>query len=173
MPLTLYDISVASFRQTLEAVAGFLDKTAAYSKTAWMDLDRIVDARFRRDQHPFRYQVQSVALHSQGALEAMTSGKMFFWTERPEHDFDALQALIADARAAMERVTPDEINALAGGEVTFEAADVSRAFSTEAYVLSFALPNLHTHAATAYDLLRWKGVPLGPHDVIGPLRLKR
>jgi len=35
------------------------------------------------------------------------------------------------------------------------------------YLLGFALPNFYFHVATAYDILRHNGVPLGKHDYIG------
>ena len=49
---------------------------------------------------------------------------------------------------------------------------ILRAFTAEDYLLSFALPNFYFHAATAYDILRWKGLPIGKRDFIGRLRLK-
>jgi Domain of unknown function (DUF1993)/Protein of unknown function (DUF1643) len=35
-----------------------------------------------------------------------------------------------------------------------------------------ALPNFHFHAATAYDILRSRGVPLGKRDYEGQLRTR-
>ncbi len=40
------------------------------------------------------------------------------------------------------------------------------------YLVLFALPNFYFHAATAYDILRNKGVPLGKRDFMGQLRMK-
>jgi hypothetical protein len=39
-------------------------------------------------------------------------------------------------------------------------------------LLSFSLPNFHFHAATAYEILRMKSVPLGKRDYEGQLRTK-
>jgi hypothetical protein len=38
--------------------------------------------------------------------------------------------------------------------------------------MSFSLPNFFFHAATAYDILRHNGAPLGKRDFIGRLNLK-
>ena len=46
------------------------------------------------------------------------------------------------------------------------------AFTPETFILSFALPNFHFHAATAYDTHRTRGVPLGKRDHEGQLRTK-
>jgi hypothetical protein len=56
--------------------------------------------------------------------------------------------------------------------VLFEVPGLKRIFTTEGFVLSFSLPNIHFHATTAYDILRMKGVPVGKRDYMGPLRLK-
>lgn len=38
---------------------------------------------------------------------------------------------------------------------------------------SFSQPNFYFHATTAYDILRWKGVPLAKRDFTGRTRTKR
>jgi hypothetical protein len=45
-------------------------------------------------------------------------------------------------------------------------------FTAEGFLMSFSLPNLNFHAATAYDILRLKGAPLGKRDFMGAIRLK-
>ena len=59
-----------------------------------------------------------------------------------------------------------------GNEVVLETGETKRVFTAEGFILSFALPNFHFHATTAYDILRGKGVPLGKRDYMGALRLK-
>ena len=43
-------------------------------------------------------------------------------------------------------------------------------FLAEGFLLSLSLPNFYFHAATAYDILRFKGAPLGKRDFIGQIR---
>ena len=64
--------------------------------------------------------------------------------------------------------TPVEI----AGEVIFRFRDFAIPFTTENFLLSFALPNFYLHATTAYDILRMKGVPLGKIDFLGQMRIK-
>ena len=73
MAISLYDISVASFLQTLGGVAGFLDKGLSHCETAGIDLNELVETRLRPDMLPFRFQVIAVAHHSLGAIEGVTS----------------------------------------------------------------------------------------------------
>ncbi len=42
-----------------------------------------------------------------------------------------------------------------------------RHFVGTSYLLTFALPNFFFHVATAYDILRHKGVPVGKSDYLG------
>lgn len=45
-------------------------------------------------------------------------------------------------------------------------------FAAEDFLLSFSQPNFYFHAATAYDILRWKGVSLSKRDFMGTPRVK-
>ena len=67
---------------------------------------------------------------------------------------------------------PKGRNARDGAEVVFEVRDTRRIFTTQGFLLSFALPNFYFHATTAYDILRARGAPLGKLDFMGSLRLK-
>ena len=46
-------------------------------------------------------------------------------------------------------------------------------FTVQDFLLSFANPNLYFHSATAYDILRIKGVQIGKRDYLGAMRLKQ
>jgi len=80
--------------------------------------------------------------------------------------------VVADTRAALEQLTAADVNALEGRDVAFQFRDFKLPFTAENFLLSFSLPNFYFHAATAYDILRSKGVPLGKRDFMGALRLK-
>ena len=56
--------------------------------------------------------------------------------------------------------------------MVFKVRDTSMLFTSEGFVTSFSMPNLHFHATTAYDILRMKGVPLGKRNYMGALRMK-
>jgi len=56
--------------------------------------------------------------------------------------------------------------------MAFEFRERRLEFTAEDFLLSFSLPNFYFHAATAYDILRWKGARIGKRDFMGRLRLK-
>jgi hypothetical protein len=172
MGLSLYDVSVASFQQVLGGVAGFLEKGLAHCQSKGISLSELVETRLYPDMLPFRFQVIAVAHHSAGAIEGAQAGVFRPPSGAMDQDYAALQALIADARARLQKVPREVVDALQGKDVTFQLGDFKLPFTAEGFLMSFSLPNLHFHATTAYDILRTKGVPLGKRDYMGQLRLK-
>ena len=172
MAIALYDLSVANYLQTLGGVSGFLEKALAHFSANGVDPEEIVETRLHPDMLPFRFQLQSVAHHSLGAIEGAKKGLFAPPPQAPAYDYRGLQKLVADAREGLKKVTPAEVNALEGKDVTFQLRDFKMPFTAEGFLLSFSLPNFYFHATTAYDILRMKGVPLGKRDYMGQMRLK-
>lgn len=170
MALALYDITTA-FQQTVGAMAGVLDRGLAHCVDNNIDPQTIVDARLHPEMLPFAFQIASVASHSIGAIEGIKAGVYSPSTDF-QMDYAGLQKKIAGARDALAKLTPAEVNALEGKDVTFQMRDFKLPFVAEGFLLSFSLPNLHFHATTAYDILRNKGVPLGKRDYLGQMRMK-
>ncbi len=71
---------------------------------------------------------------------------------------------------ALKSFTPGEDNGWAGKDLDFQIGPRRLAFTAETFFLSFSLPNFHFHAATAYAILRTRGVPIGKRDYEGRLR---
>jgi hypothetical protein len=172
MAIALYDLSVASYLQTLGGVAGFLDRGLDHCRDNNIDPNEIVETCLFPDMLPFRFQIWSVAHHSAGAIEGVKNGLFKPPAQLPPLDYAGLQKVVADARASLQALTADEVNALEGHDVVFQFRDFKMPFTAEGFVLSFSLPNFYFHATTAYDILRSKGVPLGKRDFMGQLRLK-
>jgi hypothetical protein len=172
MALSLYDTSVANYLQTLGAVGGFLDKGRAHFRDKGIDPETIVEARLAPDMLPFRFQIISVAQHSNGAIEGVRDGVFKPPSMKIPYGYAGLQGLVAQAREALSAWTPEAVNGLAGKDVVFALGDHKLPFTAEGFLMSFSLPNFYFHATTAYDILRTNGVPLGKRDFIGRLNLK-
>ena len=172
MATSLYDLSVANYLQTLGGVAGFLDRGLDHCRENGIDPEAVVETRLFSDMLPFRFQIWSVRHHSIGAIEGVKKGVFTPPPELPALDYAGLQKVVADTRADLEKLTAADVNALEGADVVFQFRDFKMPFTAEGFLLSFSLPNFYFHAATAYDILRSKGVPLGKRDFMGALRLK-
>jgi hypothetical protein len=172
MAISLYDASVPGYLQILEAVAGFLDKGRTWCGEHGVDPEAIVETRVAEDMFPFRFQIQSVAFHSAGAVAALLSGRLEFPGRGARHDYAGLQAVVAEAIANLKAVDPDALNAREASTVLFEPPGARLEFTAPDFLFTFAQPNFHFHAATAYGILRARGVPLGKRDFMGRLKLK-
>ena len=162
-----------TFLQTVSAVGGFLDRAATYCTETGANPDDFVDVRLFDDMEPFHFQIECVAHHSVCALEAMKNGVFappaLLVAPIP---FADLQAMIAQAEAALKALTPDEVNSWSGKDLDLQLGPRRLAFTPETLFLSFSLPNFHFHAVTAYNILRTRGVPLGKRDYEGWLRTR-
>jgi hypothetical protein len=172
MAINLYDLSVASYLQTIGGVIGVLDRGLAHFEETNADPDAIMEERLFADMLPFRFQLQSVRHHSIGAIEGVKAGVFAPPPQIPAHDFKTMRETIVEAKAALEALTPDEVNALEGKDVVFKFGSFEMPFLAQNFLMSFSLPNFYFHATTAYDILRTKGVPLGKRDYMGQMRMK-
>ena len=172
MAISLYDVSVGSFLQTVGGVAGFLEKGLAFCQERGIDPQEIVTSRLCDDMLDFRFQVISVAHHSLGAIEGAKAGVFSPGGDQTATDYPALIALIKDTHAKLQALSPDEVNALEGKDVFFEFGGARIPFTAENFLMSFSTPNLCFHASTAYGLLRARGAPIGKRDFMGRPRTK-
>jgi hypothetical protein len=173
LTISLYEASVASYLQVVPAVIKLLEKAAEHFDAQGVQRDEIADWRLHSDMLPMRFQIASVAHHSIGAIEGLRKGVFSPPPYDAKMDFAGLQAKLEKARADLLALQPDEINSLSGKPMEFVMGDLRLPFSTENFVVSFSLPNFHFHAATAYDILRHQGLPLGKRDFLGKLRITR
>ena len=169
MAISIYDLSVGSYLQTLGGIAGVLQKGADYAAENELDLEGVVETRLYPDMLPFRFQVISVFHHSLGAINGMREGLFTPPPSMPDLDYAGLKALVEDATTQLQAVSSEEINAMEGKAVLFKAGKFEVPFTAESFLLSFSLPNFYFHASATYDILRMAGVPLGKMDFLGKM----
>lgn len=172
MAISLHDLSVNSYLQILGGVSACLEKGLAHFRENGIDPDEIVGTSLFPDMMPFNFQVQAVTHHSIGALAAVKSGTYSPTQDVPLLSYGELQKLILDAQETLRQMPPAEIDGFEGGEVVFRFREYVIPFTTENFLLSFSLPNFYFHAATTYDILRMKGVPVGKIDFLAQMRVK-
>jgi hypothetical protein len=170
MTFSLYSAVVPSYLQILESLSGWLDKAESFCSEKRMAPEQIIEARLADDMHPFAYQVKSAAVHSLGAIEGVRRGAFAPDMTKPPESFAALKTRIAEARAGLQAVAPGEVDGLVGRDLRFSFGERHIDFRAEEFLLSFSQPNFYFHAATAYDILRWKGVQIGKRDFLGRTR---
>lgn len=172
MSTTLYDLSVPTFLQTIRAIGGVLDRAATHFVDAGIDPEEIVTARLIEDMAPFHFQIEAAWHHAVWGVTALETGAFTPPALVGPVPFAALQGMIAEAESSLTAFTPDAVNACAGRDLDLQIGPRRLAFTSETFILSFSLPNLHFHAATAYNILRSRGVPIGKRDYEGTLRTR-
>jgi hypothetical protein len=173
MAFSLYAATVPSFQQTLGAVAGLLEKAEAFCTEKSIAPPELIQARLAADMLPLAYQVKSTAVHSLGAIEGVRKGVFAPDMTTPPDTFAALKARIADTLAALATIDATEVDAFIGRDMRFEFGSNYRDYTAENFLLSFTLPNFYFHATTTYDILRWKGLPIGKRDFMGKTRTRK
>ena len=172
MPLSLHAAFVPSALQMLGATRHLVGKAEAWCGEQDCDAAELIGGRLIEDMLAFDYQVKSVAVHTAGAIEGVRGGVFSPDFADPPNSFDGLRAKLDDASAALEALTEDEMEGWIGQPMRFEFREFRMNFAAEDFLLSFSQPNFYFHAATAYDILRMKGVPVGKRDFMGQLRIK-
>jgi hypothetical protein len=172
MAFSLYAATIPSYRQILGAVAALVVKAEAFCGEKALPPEELIQARLAGDMQPFAYQVKSTSVHSLGAIEGVRKGVFSPDLTPPPQTFQDLKNNVAHALAALEAVDPNEIDSFVGRDMRFSFGERQVPFTAEEFLLSFSQPNFYFHATTAYDILRWKGLPIGKRDFTGRLRLK-
>ena len=169
MPLSLHAALVPSWIQILGAGLGWIDKATAHGLTA----AELTEARLIEDMFPFAYQVKSMAVHSQGAIEAVRQGVFSpNFGEALPSTLGELRERLDVAIKVLESVGEEELEGFAGRPMRFEVGEKRLDFQAEDFLLSFSQPNFYFHATMAYAVLRAKGVPVGKRDFLGKLRFQ-
>jgi hypothetical protein len=172
MPITLYDAFVPSCRQILGSTLALIEKAERHCAETGCAASEIAGASLHPTMLPLGFQVKSVAQHSAGAIEGVRAGKFSPLGGEMPTDFAGMKAMLEKAEAGLAAVTADEMETFIGRDMLFEMPGLKLPFTAEGFLLSFSQPNFYFHAATAYDILRAKGVSLGKRDFLGALRLK-
>lgn len=170
MALTLYAATVPSYLQILASVKRLVSKAETFCQEQGVEPTDILDARLAADMLPFAYQVKSTAVHSIGAIEGVRRGVFSPDTAPLATTFAGLANRVADAISQLEALDPDELESFIGKDMRFQFGDHRMDFTAENFLLSFSQPNFYFHAATAYDILRMKGVAIGKRDFNGRVR---
>ena len=168
MSVSLYDVSVGRFLQSLGAVSGYLDKGRSHCEENNIDLNEIVETRLYPDMLPFRFQLIQVAATPWVRSTARRQGNICRGQLRRILTTRHCRILLPRAQSGLQQVTPEVVNGLVGKEVVTPWWS----FTAEGFLMSFSLPSFYFHVTTAYDILRTKGVPVGKMDFLGQLNIK-
>jgi hypothetical protein len=113
------------------------------------------------------WQIKWTSTHSVGAIEGVRRGAFSPDRSPPAESLADHRAQIDASIATLGAITAEELESYIGKDVVFTAGELRMDFTAENFLLSFSQPNFYFHAATAYDILRHVGLPIGKRDFMG------
>jgi hypothetical protein len=169
MTFSLYDISVPALIRGLENLSRQLDKADAHAREHGVDGTEYVQARLAPDMFTLAGQVQRASDTAKFGAARLSQGDSPGFPDT-ESTLDELQARVAATVVYLRSVPADRIDGGEAREIRFRAGSRDLHFVAYDYVRNFLLPNFYFHLATAYGLLRYKGIPLGKLDYLGSIQ---
>jgi len=165
MAISMYQASGPVFVRALENLRHILRKGEAFAADRGFDPGILLQTRLVPDMLPLVRQVQIAAdMAARGAARLAGEAPRAFSDE--ETTFEQLYARLDAAIGYIEGFGPERIDGSESREIVVPLRGTERRFDGQSYLLQFTLPNLFFHVATAYDILRQAGTPLGKADYI-------
>lgn len=165
MALSMYEVTVPVFVRGLKVLAELLTKAEEHVEQRGSVPDAMISARLADDMLPLSAQVQRASDTSKMSVERL-SGVPAPKFEDNETSFDQLRQRIDNTIAYLESVPAGQFDGSEQRTITLNFGGLPD-FTGASYLLTFALPNFYFHVATAHDILRNQGVPVGKRDYLG------
>lgn len=166
MSISLYSASVPVFVQFLSNLRHLLVKAQADIAARGYDEQALVQYRLAPDMLPFKTQI-CIACDAAKLCAARISGLEAPKYENTENTLAELITRIDNTVEWLQSVPAGSIDHQETKAITFPVGkNGSRTLAGEAYVTTWALPNVFFHITTAYAILRHNGVSIGKADYL-------
>jgi uncharacterized protein len=166
MAVSLYSASVPVFTRMFNNLLAILDIAEANANERKIKLEVLVSARLAPDMHPLSFQIQSATDRSKFFAARVTGREAPSWEDN-EKTFDDLRARLNKALDYLATYEPADIDGLDDKMVTLKSRAGETQVRADDYLFHNVYPNFFFHVATAYDILRHNGVPIGKRDFVG------
>ncbi|MCX5512677.1 DUF1993 domain-containing protein [Kaistia algarum] len=167
MTFSAYEVSVPLFLRGFANLSANLEKGRAFATANGIDPDELVEARLIADMLPLSGQVQRASDTAKACAARLTGIAAPSFPDE-EKTLAELEARIAKTVDFLKTVPPEAFEGAEARPITLKSRGGETHFVGRDYLFQHALPNFYFHAATAYDILRMRGVPVGKQDFLGP-----
>ncbi|CAK7241901.1 MAG: hypothetical protein STHCBS139747_003374 [Sporothrix thermara] len=170
MTITLYEVSIGTFKKALSVLKHILEKSVEHATAQGVDPNDYVQARLCEDMLPLSFQVQTASNIIKKSLWRVYGDEVPIWAESWADDETTMEQLIARVQRTLDALeVVDKASLNSREEQKFDLAmgrHGTHNLSAKFYMLNYALPNVYFHVQTAYAILRSKNVPLGKMDYL-------
>lgn len=163
--VSLYDISIPTYRRGLQNLSSFLDKAEAHARSHGAELSTYAEARLAPDMYPFTRQVQLASDAAKGGAARLAGVEAPSMADT-ETTFPQLKARIAATVAFLDTITKEQVDERHSATIELPLPGRTMTFTAPDFLMQFSLANFMFHVTTAYALLRGQGVPLGKMDFL-------
>jgi len=166
MSLSMYSSSIPVLLHFLKNLSVILRKGADFAADRKIDEKVLTGARLYPDMFPLTRQVQ-IACDVAKGCGARLAGVDVPKYEDNESTFADLQARIEKTMAFLKSLPEDKINGTEQKQIKLTAGPRELEFVGEFFLRNWAIPNVHFHITTTYNILRHNGVAVGKADYLG------
>jgi uncharacterized protein len=157
---------VEIYARALQTAGHLLSKGVAFTREKGISEQEMLGWRLVDDMNPLSFQLAVIINFSNGWVARAAGVAVPESIEGAALDISAFKAALADARAFLAGITPDQINDRDKAPITFKIGDIMEpTLPAGQWLTGFATTNIHFHLSIAYAILRMKGVPLGKTDL--------
>ena len=157
---------VGMYDHVLVGTEHILTKGAAYAASIGVSESEMLDWRLIEDMQPLRFQVMVVCNFTRQWPARMLELPL---PEGVDVDLNlaGFIAAIAEAKAYLAALTPEQFEGRDEAPLTIPIGDgqLKPTLPAGRWLSIFATTNIYFHYATAYDILRANGVPIGKMDL--------
>jgi len=157
---------VGMYALALDTAAHILIKGAEHAAATGVSDSDMLDWRLIDDMQPLRFQIMVVCNFTR-QWPARVAGLPPPESVGTELDLAGFQAAIADAKAYLAALTPEQFEGRDEAALTIPIGDdgMEPTLAAGRWLTVFATTNIYFHLSTAYDILRARGVPIGKMDL--------
>ena len=155
--------SIGYYAKALDTLAHLLNRGAQFAAEKGVSEAEMLDWRLAPDMFSLRQQAQVVIRFSE-QWPARAAGAPIPPDREGDWDLAALQAQIAEVKAKLAALTPEQFEGRDAVNATVNLSVMEPTLPIGQWVLGFATPNIYFHLSMAYAILRQRGLDLGKRD---------
>ena len=157
---------VPFFTHSLTALSKILAKAETYATEKNIKPEVIPQLRLVADMFPLWRQVTIATDHAKGASARLAGVEVPSFADT-ETTLAELQERIAKTIAFIATIPAEAFEGAEKRTIHVKAGPRELTFPAVQYYHGYAVPNFYFHMATAYNILRSNGVPVGKTDFLG------
>jgi len=168
--LSLFDVSIPVYLNSLRNLSAILDKAQAHAKGQGGDPASYLDSRLIEDMHPLARQIQMVSDAAKGGA-ARLAGVVPTSMPDTETTWADLKGRLQKTIDFVASIKPEQVDGREDSTIELKFPGRTMTFTGKDFLTNFSLPNFYFHVVTAYGLLRKEGVPLGKMDFLAAAQM--